>query len=65
MKKYGENYTLRQDDMDVIAIYMNDEIRESVHNDMNYNSPEDFLREYVKRDPDFEEFLNTEFSIEL
>lgn len=42
MKKYGENYTLRQDDMDVIAIYMNDEIRESVHNDMNYNSPEDF-----------------------
>lgn len=65
MKKYGDNYTLRQDDMDVIAIYMNDEIRESVHNDMNYNSPEDFLREYVKRDPDFEEFLNTEFSIEL
>lgn len=65
MKKYGENYTLRQDDMNVIAIYMNDEIRESVHNDMNYNSPEDFLREYVKRDPDFEEFLNTEFSIEL
>ena len=65
MKKYGENYTLRQDDMDVIASYMNDEIRESVHNDMNYNSPEDFLREYVKRDPDFEEFLNTEFSIEL
>ena len=51
--------------MDVIAIYMNDEIRESVHNDMDYNSPEDFLREYVKRDPDFEEFLNTEFSIEL
>ena len=65
MKKYGENYTLRQNDMDVIAIYMNDEIRESVHNDMNYNSPEDFLREYVKRDPDFEEILNTEFSIEL
>lgn len=65
MKKYGENYTLRQDDMDVIAIYMNDEIRGSVHNDMDYNSPEDFLREYVKRDPDFEEFLNTGFSIEL
>lgn len=28
MKKYGEDYTLTQEDLDVIATYMNDEIRE-------------------------------------
>lgn len=51
--------------MDVIGIYMNDEIREYVHNDMLYDTPEDFLREYVVLDPDFEILLKSEFSIEL
>lgn len=64
MRRYGQYYTLTQDDMNVIAIYMNDEIRECVHNDMLYDTPEEFLREYVARDPDFED-LKMEFSIEL
>ena len=44
---------------------MYDDIRECVHNDMLYNTPEDFLREYVVLDPDFEYVLKMEFSIEL
>ena len=65
MKKYGEDYTLTQEDLDVIATYMNDEIRESVHNKMSYDTPEEFLREYVEIDLDFEYLLKCEFSIEL
>lgn len=65
MKKYGEDYTLTQEDLDVIAKYMNDEIRESVHNNMSYDTPEEFLREYVEIDSDFEYLLKCEFSIEL
>lgn len=65
MRRYGEDYTLTQEDLDVIGTYMNDEIREYVHNDMLYDTPEDFLREYVVLDPDFEILLKSEFSIEL
>lgn len=65
MKKYGEDYTLTQEDLDVIATYMNDDIRERVHNNMAYDTPEEFLREYVEIDSDFEYLLKCEFSIEL
>ena len=37
MRRYGEDYTLTQEDLDVIANYMNDEIRESIHNNMSYD----------------------------
>lgn len=40
MTKYGESYTMTQEDLDIIATYMNDEIRERVHNDMLYDTPE-------------------------
>lgn len=65
MKKYGEDYTLTQEDLDVIATYMDDEIRERVHNNMSYDTPEEFLREYVEIDSDFGYLLKCEFSIEL
>lgn len=65
MRRYGEYYTLTQEDLDVIATYMNDEIRECIHNEMLYDTPEDFLRKYVVLDPDFEVLLKSEFSIEL
>ena len=65
MRRYGEDYTLTQDDLDVIATYMNDAIRECMHNDMLYDTPEDFLRGYVSICPDFEDILKMEFSIEL
>ena len=42
-----------------------DEIREDLHFEMAPCEPEEFLRAYVEKDPDFEELLNSEFSIEL
>lgn len=51
--------------LDIIATYMNDEIRESVHIELAPCTPEEFLRRYVELDPDFKELLKTEFRIEL
>lgn len=65
MKRYGEIYTLTQEDIDVIATYMDDDIREEMHGNIDYFTPEDFLKEYVKRDQDFETLLRNEFDIEL
>ena len=53
---------ITQDLLDEIATYMNDDIRESMHGD--YDDPEEFLKAYVKKDPDFKEILETEFHIE-
>lgn len=45
--------------------YMNDDIREDVHFDLAPCSEEEFLDEYVKRDPEFEKLLHEEFGIEM
>lgn len=65
MTRYGEEYKLDEEEMENIASYMNDEIREDLHFEMAPCEPEEFLRAYVEKDPDFEELLNSEFSIEL
>ena len=65
MTRYGEEYKLNTEEMENIATYMNDEIREDLHFEMAPCEPEEFLRAYVEKDPDFEELLNSEFSIEL
>nr|DAH87586.1 MAG TPA: hypothetical protein [Caudoviricetes sp.] len=65
MKKYGEDYKLTKEDLDVIATYMEDDAREKIHSKMAPCEPEAFLKAYVKQDPDFEEVLKSEFSIEL
>lgn len=65
MTRYGEEYKLNTEEMENIATYMNDEIREDLHFEMAPYEPEEFLRAYVEKDPDFEELLNSEFSIEL
>ena len=65
MKRYGEEYVLTQDQLDVIAKYMNDEIREEMHFRFAPCEPDFFLREYVKRDPEFEKLLYDEFGIEM
>lgn len=56
---------LTQELLDVIATYMNDEIREQVHMELAPCTPEEFLRQYVELDPHFEELIKTEFKIEL
>lgn len=65
MKRYGESFILKQDLMDTIASYMDDDIREDLHFRIAPCSPDLFLREYTKRDPDFIDLLKSEFSIEM
>lgn len=65
MKKYGETYKLSQQEMDIIASYMDDDIREDLHTELAPCEPEEFLEAYVEQDPAFEELLDTEFGIEL
>lgn len=65
MKRYGESFILKQDLMDTIASYMDDDIREDLHFMIAPCSPDLFLREYTKRNPDFVDLLKSEFSIEM
>lgn len=64
-RRYGEKTEISQNLMDTIAVYMNDDIREVVHFDLAPCSTEEFLAEYIRRDPSFEELLQTEFSVEM
>ena len=54
-----------QEKMDVIAMYMDDEKREQVHDELAPCTPEEFLRRYIELEPEFENVLKEEFSIEL
>lgn len=65
MLRYGRKFKLTQELMNVIASYMNDEIREDLHFRLAPCEPDLFLREYVKRDPEFEKLLYNEFGIEM
>lgn len=65
MTKNNKVFELTQEELDVIATYMNDDIREDVAFDLDSCTPEEFLKEYVNRDEDFEELLKSEFSIEM
>lgn len=65
MKRYGKRFILKQDFMDLIAIYMDDEIREKLHFEMAPCKPLDFLKRYISFDPDFEKLLKVEFSLEM
>lgn len=58
-------FELSQEELDVIATYMDDDIRESVAFDLSPCTPYQFLREYVSRDKHFEELLKSEFGIEM
>lgn len=51
--------------MEMIATYMDDEIRERVHFEIAPCTNEEFVKRYVELDPDFEELLSSEFGIEL
>ena len=52
---------ITQDDMDNIATYMDDEIRERLHSELAPCEPEEFLAAYLEKDPEFEELLGREF----
>lgn len=65
MKRYGEEYIVTDDEMLNIASYMMDEYREYLHNKIAPCTNEEFIYEYCKIVPDFEDLLFTEFGIEL
>lgn len=65
MKRYGEEFKLTDELMTTIASYMDDEIREDLHQDIAPCSNEEFITRYVERDKDFAELLENEFGIEI
>lgn len=65
MLRYGEKLDLDDGLWEAIVGYMDDDIRENVHNDLALCSEEEFLDEYVNRDPEFEKLLDEEFGIEM
>ena len=65
MLRYGQKFKLTQQLLDVIATYMDDNLREDIHFRLAPCEPDFFLKEYVKRDPEFAELLRDEFGIEM
>ena len=65
MRRYGEEYTLDQDTLDIISTYMDDEIRERLHYELAPCEPGEFLARYIEEDRSFVDFLWSEFRIEL
>ena len=63
--RHGQREVLKQELLDVIATYMNDDIRENIAFELAPCSPDEFITEYVKRDPKFVDLLKSEFSIEV
>lgn len=62
MKRLNE---VTQRELDIIAEYMDDCVREYVEFHFSPCTPEKFLREYIKREPSFEDVLRNEFSVEV
>lgn len=56
---------ITQDLMDIIATYMDDDIREQVHSELAPCTPDDFLRRYLELDSEFKELLLSEFHVTL
>lgn len=65
MTRHGEDYTLTQEKLDDIALYMDEDIREELHGKLAPCTPEAFLHAYIEKVPEFEELLKNEFSIEM
>ena len=63
MTRYNAPYTLDQSTLDAIAMYMDDDIRETVHAELAPSTPDEFLTRYVELDPDFADLLDSEFCI--
>lgn len=51
--------------MQIIASYMQDDIREDLHFKLAPCDHETFIKEYLKRDPGFSDLLQNEFNLEF
>lgn len=65
MERYREEFVLEQDLMDIIASYMDDDMREQVHAELAPCTPEKFLKRYCELDENFVQLLKSEFDIKL
>lgn len=59
MTIYGR--TITDDDMEIIASYMDDEIREQVHAEIAPCSNEEFIKRYLDLDDSLADILKREF----
>lgn len=59
----GKNYVCDSRTLEKSAEYMVDEIRENMHARFDADDPGEWLTEYVRRDPDFDDVLQSEFNI--
>lgn len=59
MTIYGRK--IENEDMNNIASYMDDEIRESVHSELAPCTHEEFIGRYLELDPEFIDILRSEF----
>ena len=57
-------HAITKKDLDDIAIYMDNDIREELHRELAPCSPDEFLRAYLQRDPDFRDVLEGTFQWE-
>lgn len=60
MTRHGEEFELTEQFLNDIALYMDDEKREQVHDELAPCEPEEFLKRYLELDPDFEDVLKSE-----
>ena len=65
MLRYGRNFEMSDELMDIIENYMDDDIREKVHYELAPCTSEEFLKRYIELDPDFEKLLYNEFGLEM
>lgn len=60
MRKRREPKDLTHEELNDFAVYMNDDVRERVHNELAPCEPAEFFARYCELDPSFEEFLEAE-----
>lgn len=63
--KNGEEINVEEYLQEVISAYMKDDVREAIHNEYAPCTFNKFLKEYCDRDIEFEDLLNSEFSISI
>lgn len=65
MKRYGKDFKLTSDIMEVIAKHMNNELREQVYSELPSCEPEEFINRYLELEPNFEYLLDLGFGIKI
>lgn len=65
MLRYGRNFEISDEYMELISNYMDSDTREQVHSELAPCTHEEFLKRYIELDPNFEQVIYNEFGIEM